>query len=200
MLPTAPELCAPQGLCQLRRSDDLVARTKPGETIDDRSSGGAIAHPPGRAAAVAVEQHPGRIASAACEIVVDSVLDLPRPWRLHYGDILQSPRVAYRLVGAPGAPVVAVLGGISAHRFLVGAEGWWREVVGPGCGVDTNRYRVLGIDYLGGRGLSSTPDGASPFPRSARSIRPRFCGASRATSALKPCMPSSAPPMAVWWR
>ena len=93
---------------------------------------------------------------------IDDVLTLPEPWRLHHGDLLREPRVAFRMVGPKDAPVVAVLGGISAHRFLVGAEGWWSEIVGPNLGVDTTRFRVLGIDYLGGRGGSSTPDGESP--------------------------------------
>jgi homoserine O-acetyltransferase len=94
----------------------------------------------------------------------DAVLGLRTPWRLHYGDLLESPRVSYRLVGPPGAPVIAVLGGISAHRHVTGAHGWWRDVVGPGLGVDTTRFRVLGMDYVGGWGGSSTPDGTSPFP------------------------------------
>ncbi len=92
---------------------------------------------------------------------IDAVLTLPEPWRLHHGDLLREPRVAFRLVGPQEAPVVAVLGGISAHRFLVGPEGWWSEIVGPNLGVDTRRFRVLGIDYLGGRGGSTTPDGKS---------------------------------------
>jgi homoserine O-acetyltransferase len=96
--------------------------------------------------------------------VMDAVIDLPAPWRLHHGDALSNPRVAFRLVGPRDAPVVAVLGGISAHRYLIDAEGWWPEIVGPNRGVDTTRYRVLGIDYLGGLGLSSTPDGGSAFP------------------------------------
>jgi len=96
--------------------------------------------------------------------VIDSVLDLPEDWRLHHGDVLVNPRVAFRLVGPRDAPVVAVLGGISAHRYLIGPEGWWPEIVGPNLGVDTTRFRVLGIDYLGGLGSSSTPDGGSRFP------------------------------------
>lgn len=96
--------------------------------------------------------------------VIDEVLRLPEPWPLHHGDMLPEPRVAFRVVGPQDAPVVAVLGGISAHRFLSGKEGWWPEIVGPRLGVDTTRFRVLGIDYLGGRGGSSTPDGAAAFP------------------------------------
>lgn len=99
---------------------------------------------------------------AAAQIAVESVLELPQPWRLHYGDVLEAPRVAYRVVGPADAPVVAVLGGISAHRFVGESDGWWPGTVGPGLGVDTTRYRVLGIDYLAGRGLSSTPGGQPP--------------------------------------
>lgn len=97
---------------------------------------------------------------------IDEVLKLPEPWRLYHGDLLREPRVAFRMVGPKDAPVIAVLGGISAHRFLVGPEGWWSEIVGPNLGVDTTRFRVLGIDYLGGRGGSSTPDGESPDGKS----------------------------------
>jgi homoserine O-acetyltransferase len=62
--------------------------------------------------------------------------------------------------------VVAALGGISAHRGVAGAKGeaWWSEVVGPGLALDTLRFRVLGIDYIGGAGDSSTPDGIGNFP------------------------------------
>lgn len=96
--------------------------------------------------------------------ILDAHLDLPVPWRLHHGDVLEGPRVAYRLVGPRDAPVVAVLGGISAHRYLTAPDGWWPEVVGAHLGVDTTRFRVLGIDYLGGWGNSSTPNGAMKFP------------------------------------
>ncbi len=101
---------------------------------------------------------------AAQAAVRDEALDLPRPWRLHYGDELPHARIAYRLMGAEDAPVIAVLGGISAPRIVGGAEGWWPDLVGPGPGIDTRDYRVLGIDYLGGRGGSSAPEPATAFP------------------------------------
>lgn len=96
--------------------------------------------------------------------VVDGVLSLAAPFVLHHGDQLDDPRIAYRLIGPKDAPVVAVLGGISAHRFLTAPGGWWPQVVGPARGVDTRRFRVLGIDYLGGSGGSSTPHGGASFP------------------------------------
>ena len=64
--------------------------------------------------------------------------------------------VCYEIVGAPGAhgaPVIAVLGGISASRHVTSStsdprSGWWEEVVGEGCAIDTTSFRVLSIDYL----------------------------------------------------
>jgi homoserine O-acetyltransferase len=95
----------------------------------------------------------------------DETLSL-EPFALHYGDSLPDAKMAFRLVGNEQGPVVAVLGGISAHRAVTGApgEGWWPEMVGPGLGVDTTQYRVLGIDYFGGFGNSSTPVSGGRFP------------------------------------
>jgi len=104
------------------------------------------------------------IRSATDPLVRDEVLALPAPWRLHYGDELADARIAFRLVGPADAPVVAVLGGISAHRIVNGEEGWWPELVGAGHAIDTADYCVLGIDYLGGRGGSSAPQTGHKFP------------------------------------
>ena len=97
---------------------------------------------------------------------VDQWLALPPPFTLAFGDVLPDARVAFRLVGPPDAPVVAVFGGISAHRKVSDSagEGWWPQIVAPGLGVDTEVYRVLGIDYLGGHGASSAPHGGGTFP------------------------------------
>jgi hypothetical protein len=54
---------------------------------------------------------------------IDDVLRLPVPHQLHYGDELPDARAAFRLVGPEDAPVIAVLGGISAHRIVTGADG-----------------------------------------------------------------------------
>jgi homoserine O-acetyltransferase len=135
-----------------------VSRESPNGSTDGNPEEKASGRPIAPAPAV-------RSGEAVAEAVVDSVLELPQPWQLHYGDFLDSPRVAYRMVGPADAPVVAVLGGISAHRVVGEAGGWWTGTVGPGRGVDTTRYRVLGIDYLGGRGGSSTPAGGRPSGR-----------------------------------
>lgn len=64
-----------------------------------------------------------------------------------------STAVRYEIVGPRGAPVVAVLGGISASRHVTASAsdssaGWWEDIVGPGRAIDTREFRVLGIDYL----------------------------------------------------
>jgi homoserine O-acetyltransferase len=87
---------------------------------------------------------------------------------LHFGGELNSVSVAFRLAGARGAPVVAVLGGISAGRqvFSLPGEtaGWWEDSIGPGRALDTDRYRVLGIDFLGGSHATTGPMPGETFP------------------------------------
>jgi homoserine O-acetyltransferase/O-succinyltransferase len=66
---------------------------------------------------------------------------------------LDTSRVRYEIIGRQGAPVVAVLGGISASRHVASSPfdsspGWWEDVVGPGKSIDTRQFRVICIDYL----------------------------------------------------
>ncbi|MGE0113870.1 MAG: homoserine O-succinyltransferase [Steroidobacteraceae bacterium] len=96
---------------------------------------------------------------------------LTAPLPLHFGGALSDVQIAWRLEGASNAPVVLVLGGISAGRQVVAnneiaaAQGWWKEVMGPERALDTRQYRVLGIDFLGGSGLSTGPSpGQRDFP------------------------------------
>ena len=69
----------------------------------------------------------------------------------------------HEIVGPPDAPVVVVLGGISASAHVTASPldptpGWWSDVVGAGRGIDTTRYRVLGMDFLdGGRAEDGRP-------------------------------------------
>ncbi|MGI9141265.1 MAG: homoserine O-succinyltransferase MetX [Gemmatimonadaceae bacterium] len=64
------------------------------------------------------------------------------------------PPVAFEITGPKHGPVVAVLGGISSSRHVTAtqensATGWWPAMVGPGRPIDTGRFRVISIDYLG---------------------------------------------------
>jgi homoserine O-acetyltransferase len=56
------------------------------------------------------------------------------------------------IVGPADAPLIVVLGGISASRHVVRTAdnpvpGWWEDFVGPNKTIDTNAFRVLSIDY-----------------------------------------------------
>lgn len=67
--------------------------------------------------------------------------------------------LAFARTGPLDAPVVVVLGGISAGRHVAAhahaaQRGWWDEVVGPQLAIATTRYLVLSLDYLGGLGSS----------------------------------------------
>jgi homoserine O-acetyltransferase len=111
----------------------------------------------------------GQVAPVAtAHLARDGVLEIPGRFELHHGGVLEAVRVAYRLTGATGTPVVAALGGISAGRFVAatagGERGWWPGLVGPGRALDSERFRVLGLDFLGGSGDTTGPVGGEEFP------------------------------------
>src|SRR3954451_16879014 len=88
---------------------------------------------------------------------------------LHWGGRLDDVRVAWRVTGNAHGPLVAALGGISAGRVVadIGTreKGWWGEVIGEGKALDTERYQVLGLDFLGGSGATTGPrPGQTNFP------------------------------------
>src|SRR5690349_10145196 len=88
--------------------------------------------------------------------VAQGELILNEPLSLYFGEQLFPVQIAWRLEGAAHAPVVLVIGGISAGRYVVATTdplapaGWWKNVMGPGLALDTHRYQVLGIDFIGG--------------------------------------------------
>jgi homoserine O-acetyltransferase len=104
---------------------------------------------------------------AGYELLADVHL-LPGPLELHFGGRLSEVRVAYRMAGMAGAPVVVVLGGISAGRAVFGlageGPGWWEDCVGSGRALDTDRFRVLGMDFLGGSHQTTGPREGELFP------------------------------------
>lgn len=91
----------------------------------------------------------------------EDVLRIAKPFRLHHGGELPELALAWRLAGRLDGPVVLVIGGISATRRVFtqdgGKEGWWNEVVGPGRALDSERFAILGLDFVGGSGESSGP-------------------------------------------
>jgi homoserine O-acetyltransferase len=104
--------------------------------------------------------------NATQDAVREGILELPGTLPLHYGGQLEGVRIAWRLAGERG-PVVAALGGISAGRYVTGAspKGWWGDVVGPAAALNSDRYRILGFDFLGGSGQTTGPrSGQTGFP------------------------------------
>jgi homoserine O-acetyltransferase len=104
----------------------------------------------------------------AAGYVTQGVWQLPGRLPLQHGGSLDQPCLGWRLAGSPGAPVVAALGGISAHRRVFDPEqprdGWWSAIAGPGRALDSTRVRVLGIDWLGGSAESTGPSAGGVFP------------------------------------
>ncbi|MGH3627652.1 MAG: alpha/beta fold hydrolase [Sciscionella sp.] len=100
--------------------------------------------------------------------VTEGVLEIAGAWTLHHQSHLSGARIAWRLTGLANAPVVCAMGGIWCDRRLYDPAdtgvGCWREVVGPGRPLDSNRHRILSFDYLGGSGDSTGPQPGQPFP------------------------------------
>lgn len=98
----------------------------------------------------------------------EGILEVPGEIVLHHGGRLEGVRIAWRLAGPVGAPVVCALGGISAHRRVCVTEdpreGWWSEIAGPGRPLDSDRFRILSFDFLGGSGETTGPAPGTAFP------------------------------------
>lgn len=108
-------------------------------------------------------------ASAGDASVRDGILQLDAPLSLQFGGRLDNVRIAWRVTGNPEGPLVATLGGISAGRVVADVgrseKGWWSEIIGAGKALDTDRHQVLGLDFLGGSGMTTGPrSGQTNFP------------------------------------
>jgi homoserine O-acetyltransferase len=100
--------------------------------------------------------------------MTEGILEVPGPWTLQHRGQLPGARIAWRLTGPAGAPLVCAMGGIWCDRRLFDPadtrRGCWSEVVGPGRPLDSSRYRILSLDYLGGSGDSTGPPPGGRFP------------------------------------
>lgn len=90
----------------------------------------------------------------------ETTLCLDASLSLSCGTSLAGAKVGVRMLGPAGAPVVSALGGISASRRVLRGPGetqpgWWQGVLGQEGVHATQRYRVLGLDWLGGSGCAS---------------------------------------------
>jgi homoserine O-acetyltransferase len=89
------------------------------------------------------------------------ILRLPTPFTLESGETLIAAELAWQCTGPTTAPLIIVLGGISANR---NCESWWQAQCGPNRALDTQRFRLLGIDWLGGCDDSTGPQAGEVFP------------------------------------
>ena len=96
-------------------------------------------------------------------VVNEGILSLSNSFSLYHGKSIDNVQVAWRMSGPINSPVIAVLGGISAHRLVYSldspAQGWWRDFAGIGLSFPIDRYQVLSFDYLGGSGETTGPRG-----------------------------------------
>ncbi len=90
--------------------------------------------------------------------VLQGELALPA-FALESGAVLENAKLAWQCIGPADAPLIIVLGGISAHRRPCDRDGrgWWEAQCGAGKALDTDHYRLLGIDWLGGCDDSTGP-------------------------------------------
>lgn len=70
--------------------------------------------------------------------------------------------ISYECVGPQSAPVLAVLGGISASCHVTShpadpSPGWWHVHTAPGAPLDSTQHRVFSIDWIGCDGSLDVP-------------------------------------------
>ena len=74
---------------------------------------------------------------------------------LDCGQTVHDVAVGYKLFGRQGGPLIVVQGGISSTSQVCttgeAQVGWWDEFVGRKKIIDTDKFRVLSIDYVDGQ-------------------------------------------------
>lgn len=78
-------------------------------------------------------------------------IDAPDTCGSVHGGTIDLAATRWELDGPDGAPVVVLLGGISADEHAVAtgtnsSPGWWQDVVDAGA-IDRTRYRILGVRF-----------------------------------------------------
>lgn len=93
-------------------------------------------------------------------------------FQLERGDVLRGDRVTGRLYGQDGAPIIIVLGGISATRFVADGgrnnRGWWSNLVHAGGPIDLNKFQVLGYDFAPDPDSDNRPNCITTSDQAAR--------------------------------
>jgi len=96
----------------------------------------------------------------------------PEGFKLEKGGVLQAITVAYERCGASLATndnVIFVCHALTGDAHVAGIrpgetepDGWWEGMIGPGKGMDTNRYHVICANILGGCKGTTGPASISP--------------------------------------
>lgn len=107
----------------------------------------------------------------------DLMLKLPKDgWRLEKGGILSEICVRYEQVGNPlpdGGNIIFVCHALTGDAHVIGyrpgerpgidqPSGWWEGMIGPGMGIDTDRFCVICANILGGCAGTTGPSSTNP--------------------------------------
>ncbi len=104
---------------------------------------------------------------------------MPRDIEVQRGDIalerncqLIGDVVMGRVYGKEDSPVIVVLGGISADRFVADGgklnRGWWSRLVRPGGAIDLQKFQIIGLDFAPNLGGKFCPDTITTFDQAER--------------------------------
>jgi len=100
------------------------------------------------------------------------VVEARQPLELECGKTLAPIDVAYETYGElneAGDNAVLICHALSGNAHVAGVNnpedrkpGWWDVMVGPGKGIDTNKYFVICSNFLGGCGGTTGPSSINP--------------------------------------
>ena len=100
------------------------------------------------------------------------VVGQDKPLELECGKTLGPIDVAYETYGqlnAAGDNVILICHALSGNAHVAGFNtpddkkgGWWEVMVGPGKGIDTNKYFVICSNFLGGCSGTTGPCSTNP--------------------------------------
>eukprot|EP01117_Protostelium_nocturnum_P019535 TRINITY_DN8491_c0_g1_i1.p1 TRINITY_DN8491_c0_g1~~TRINITY_DN8491_c0_g1_i1.p1 ORF type:complete len:424 (-),score=114.56 TRINITY_DN8491_c0_g1_i1:8-1279(-) len=81
-------------------------------------------------------------------------IKISQPFSLELGGRLESLEISWKEWGNSSGPIILLCPSFSmgshAHSTVENPNrGWWEEVIGSGCGLDTDKYRIICPDILG---------------------------------------------------